>query len=117
MTKPSPKDTPALENPAAPAQDITTLVLLGARSLCGEALLAQLPAPQPVFCLGRGAPAAAGLDPRIRWTACDLTRLSSAALDTVAAALPGSPCVSTSSNARPDCSTGGSTVASRRFLR
>ena len=91
MTSDRSKDTAALENPAAPAQDAATLVLFGARSLCGEALLAQLPPSQPVHCLGRGAPAGAGLDPRLDWTACDLTCLTPAALEAAAAALPRTP--------------------------
>jgi hypothetical protein len=64
------------------------LVLFGAGSLCGEALLSQLPEAAKVLCPARHRPACAG---NCRWQCCDLEDLSPPALDAAAAALPGGP--------------------------
>jgi len=65
-----------------------TLVLFGANSLCGEALIEQLPESTAWRCLGRQLPSAVAAE---RWRRCDLSDLSAGALQTAAAALPPGP--------------------------
>lgn len=65
-----------------------TLVIFGANSLCGEALIEQLPAEADLLTLSRRTPAFAG---NWRWRRCDLEDLSPAALQAAGSALPSAP--------------------------
>ncbi|WP_221638161.1 hypothetical protein [Synechococcus sp. BSF8S] len=65
-----------------------TLVLFGVNSLCGEALLEQLPEGTDWRSLGRRLPPAVAPE---RWRRCDLSDLSDGALQVAAAALPQGP--------------------------
>lgn len=65
-----------------------TLVLFGANSLCGEALIEQLPESTAWRCLGRQLPPAVAAE---RWRRCDLSDLSDRALQAAAAVLPPGP--------------------------
>jgi hypothetical protein len=64
----------------------STLVLFGASSLCGEALIEQLPADADLLCLSHRRPP---FDGHWRWCPCDLEDLAPAALQAVACTLPG----------------------------
>ncbi len=66
----------------------TTLVIFGANSLCGEALIEQLPEGTPWRCLGRRLPPGVAAE---RWQSCDLNDLSATGLQAAAAALPAGP--------------------------
>ena len=89
------KDTPGREDavatahpPAATGNHPDVVVLFGASSLCGEALLAQLPPQARLICPGRNRPPAAGIDRRIVWLPCDLADTRPAALERLAVELP-----------------------------
>jgi hypothetical protein len=79
-------DTHAL--PQAVVSGPPTLVLFGANSLCGEALIGQLPGSTAWRCLGRRLPPGVAAE---RWRRCDLSDLSDVALQAAAAALPPGP--------------------------
>ncbi|WP_143593732.1 hypothetical protein [Synechococcus sp. 1G10] len=65
-----------------------TLVLFGAGSLCGEALIEQLPLDTPWLCLGRRQPPGTAGH---QWRLCDLSDLSPEGLAAAASALPPGP--------------------------
>ncbi len=65
-----------------------TLVIFGANSLCGEALIEHLPDGTHWLCLGRRLPPGVAAD---RWRHCDLTDLAAEGLQTAAAGLPVGP--------------------------
>lgn len=65
-----------------------TLVLFGAGSLCGEALIEQLPPGAPWLALGRRQPPG---DAGQRWRLCDLSDLTPEGLAAAASALPPGP--------------------------
>ncbi|MCX5930866.1 MAG: hypothetical protein NTW83_03295 [Cyanobacteria bacterium] len=64
------------------------LVIFGASSLVGEALLEQLPAATEVCCLSRHRPPG---QPDGNWRPCDLTDLTPSGLLAAAASLPSGP--------------------------
>lgn len=64
------------------------LVLFGANSLSGEALIEQLPESTAWRCLGRQLPPGVAAE---RWRRCDLCDLSDVALQAAAAVLPPGP--------------------------
>jgi hypothetical protein len=65
-----------------------TLVIFGANSLCGEALIEQVHVGMPWLCLGRQLPPGVAAD---RWQYCDLNDLSAMGLQAAVAALPPGP--------------------------